>query len=499
MTVKTAVPGDTAPQRFPLRRLGLGIGRFARAHWLFAIVLSAGLALRVITILGYPSVAWFGDSNTYLSSAVQLVPSLLRPCGYSLMLWLLRFAHSLTLVAIVQHLMGLAIGVMVYALIWRTARAAGGRRTWPAGVLGALAALPVLTDASLIHLEQMLMADEFFLFLLVAAVTVALWRPRLRWWAGALAGLLMGAGAVTRSVGLPLVVVVVVCLLVRRAGWRAVIASVVAFAVPLIAYGFWFQSAYGKFALTNADQILLYGRTVAFADCAKMKPPPDVAVLCMDGVPRDPRIPGVAYQAIWTRSSGFHKIPGALGGDDANRRAGEFARLAITTQPGDYARIVLRDTFRAFEWNRRPYPTTWTAGEYVFPKTLTPLTGHLGEVAYTYGGSTATPTVVEPYAGWMRGYQSWAYLRGTILGVILLIGLGGMITQWRRWGGPALLPWLMSVALLVIPAATADFDYRYMLPALPFALLAAGTALTRPSREADRPQPVAEAAEPAPH
>lgn len=465
----------------------LDVGGFARAHGAFVVVLMTGLILRVLAVLGYPGPTWFGDSATYLGSAIDLTPSLLRPCGYSVLLWLLKPAHSLTLVVIVQHAMGLAVGVMVYALVWRAVRAAGLRRTWQAGLLAGLVAVPVLLDAYLIQLEHLLMADEFFIFLTVAAVTVALWRPLPRWWTGAAAGLLMGLGAVTRSVGLPLLVVLVVCLLVRRAGWRPVTAAVVVFAVPLLAYGFWFRSAHGKFALTNTDQILLYGRTVAFADCAKMKPPPDVAVLCIENLVRDPRIAAPAYQAIWTRSSGLHQIPGEMGGDEANRRAGEFARLAIRTQPGDYAQVVLRDTIRAFRWDLEPYPTSWTVQEYTFPAEPKAINGYLAEVAYQYGGSTATPQVNEPYAGRIRGYQDWAYVRGTLLGVILLAGLGGMVMRWRHWGGPALLPWLMSAALLVIPAATADFDYRYVLPALVFAVLAAGLAFGRPPERAAGP------------
>ena len=39
-----------------------------------------------------------------------------------------------------------------------------------------------------------------------------------------------------------------------------------------------------------------------------------------------------------------------------------------------------------------------------------------------------------------------------------------------------MLPWITAVVLLVFPIATADFDYRYLLPPLPFACLAAALA-----------------------
>ena len=37
-----------------------------------------------------------------------------------------------------------------------------------------------------------------------------------------------------------------------------------------------------------------------------------------------------------------------------------------------------------------------------------------------------------------------------------------------------MLPWFTAVALLVAPIAVADFDYRYLIPVIPFACMAAG-------------------------
>jgi len=58
----------------------------------------------------------------------------------------------------------------------------------------------------------------------------------------------------------------------------------------------------------------------------------------------------------------------------------------------------------------------------------------------------------------------------------VLIGAAGVLTRWRRWGGPGLLPWLVGALLIVLPPLTAGFSYRYVLAAAPLACLAAGLA-----------------------
>ena len=78
------------------------------------------------------------------------------------------------------------------------------------------------------------------------------------------------------------------------------------------------------------------------------------------------------------------------------------------------------------------------------------------------------------------------YTYGPLFGLILVTGLGGVLRPRLRrlrlprlsWSPRAgsMLPWATAVVLLVFPIAVADFDYRYLLPVLPFACLAAGLA-----------------------
>jgi len=95
-------------------------------------------------------------------------------------------------------------------------------------------------------------------------------------------------------------------------------------------------------------------------------------------------------------------------------------------------------------------------------------------------------------------YQRIVFTYGPLFGLIMVMGLGGLVRieglrerrprlAWSRRAG-SMLPWVTGVILLVFPIATADFDYRYLLPVLPFASLAAGLAFA-PART--RPAPLA--------
>ena len=86
----------------------------------------------------------------------------------------------------------------------------------------------------------------------------------------------------------------------------------------------------------------------------------------------------------------------------------------------------------------------------------------------------APTRAVQPYASWLVSYQRYVYLRGTLLGVILLAALAAMIARRRVRG--AGLPWAFAVTILLVPPLIADFDLRYLVPAVPVACLAAALA-----------------------
>lgn len=470
----------TAVGRRARRVIGPGLVSWARTHALLGVALTGAVILRVVAIAGYPSALWTNDSPGYLGTALTLKPSQTRPCGYSLLLWALRPLHSFTVVIAVQSVLAVLTAVMVYGLVLRAGLAAWPGRNRLLGAAAAVATVPILFDGNLLQLEHELLSDELFAFLLVCAVTTVLWRRRLSWWTSGLAGALLGCAAVTRTAGIPLVLVAVVGMLARWSGWRttgaAIAVSIGAFTLPVAAYATWFHSNYDRFALTNADAIWLYGRTAGFADCTQIKPPPELAIMCPKHSGGSPGVTP-AFRAMWTKDSPFRRIPGSYTGRQANAMSAEFAWAAIKTQPADYLRVIIQDTLQSISPGLSPYQ---------FPEKGA---GWLLRVpdprgAERYGGATAQPRVVEPYARWIRFYQAHCYLPGPVLGALLAAGLTGMLIQVRQRRVPTVLPWLMSAALLVIPAATAAFDYRYVLPAIPLACLAAALAFIPPAAPA---------------
>jgi hypothetical protein len=439
------------------------------------VVLIPAIALRVDAELGYRWQSWFNDSFSYVRSAVTLSPNATRPAGYPLYLWLLSPAHSYLLVTAAQHLMGLLIAVMIYAL----ARHRFGAPSWAA----VLATVPVLYDGFEIQLEHLIMSDTLFLFLAMAAVTVILWQPRPSWRACLAAGLLLGASAIVRPTGLPLIAVLAVYVIIANGrGWRSMAAGLaaccLAFAAPVLGYGTWYESAHGEFAMTDSTGVFLYSRVMTFADCARMSLPTDLLPLCTT-VPPDRRPVAQAY--IWTPISPLDRYPAPIFSPAVNNLGEQFAIAAIEAQPADYARTVWDDTVRSFTWNRSVFPNGQTYDAYLFG--IRPLAvpdssygGYPSVEAYYARGNPQT-VVVNPFAAVIRYYQRYVWLPGTVYGLIMLAGLYGIARAWRRAGSRALLPWLCSLTLIVVPAATAGFDYRYVTTAVPFACLAAVVAL----------------------
>jgi hypothetical protein len=441
-------------------------------HRIFVIVLIPALGLRLCAELGYQWQLWFNDSFQYMSDVIGFHPDVTRPAGYSVFLKILEPFHSYALITILQHLMGVAVGVMVYAL----ARHRFGARAWVAS----LAAVPVLYDAFQIQLEHLILSDVPFLFLISLAVTLMLWDRKPPWKRCALVGLILGIADTVRSVALPLLAIFAVYMIIQRIGWRAVIATMAACIAPVLLYCSWFYIDFHQFAMTDSTGVFLYARVMTFAECSKMHVPAEELSLCTT-TPPDKRPIDQSY--IWDNFTPLDRFPPQKFSPLPNQLAENFAIRAIEAQPLGYVRAVADDTFRVFEWNRTVFPNAATYDEYLF--SYRPLgvpswaRGHIrgwdSDVA-AYVRGNPVPHVVEPFAGVMRVYQRYIYLPGTILGVVLLIGLGGLVLAWRRVGGEALLPWAISVALLVVPAATAEFDYRYVLPAVPFACLAAAMA-----------------------
>jgi hypothetical protein len=486
-----------------------------RRNRLFVGALTVGAVLRLLAVLGYPGALWFyGDSYIYLGAALRPQPNPSKTTGYSLFLQALLPLHSLTLVVVLQHLMGLADAVMIYALL-RRARVS---KRW-----ATVASLPMLLDGYVIEDEHLIMTEALFTFLLMAGMTIVLWRPRTSWWKALIAGLLLGFAAIVRTEGAVVLIIFPLFLLVRGwswktiSGWVTVVAMCVGILVPVGGYASWFHSRYGQYELTRSTGLFLWGRVSSFADCARIKPTGAEAKVCPTQAIKDRKPPGnYIYHAPQVV-----KIPGGAVSPGNNSLLTSFAIHAVEAQPLDYAKTVVMGTLLSFGFPRIAYPRSGTTFYYSFHAhyktatydTLPPGGNATGQNSWIPGGTAygdwmsygrQQPGVVDkvfayPLIAYTRIFYTW----GPLLAVIFLLGLGGVIGVRRGWTarrawdvrrlrphwqvrGTSMLPWITAVALLVTPIAVADFDYRYLIPALPFACAAAGLAFAPPTRRDGR-------------
>jgi len=463
------------------------------AHPFFCAATLLAIVPRVFAMLGFQSAVLFRlDTYDYLWGAVHVSPNPINPSGYSLFLWLLRPAHSLVLIVGLQHLMGLGVAVMAYLILQRH-----GVADW----LATVAALPVLFDPGQLMLEQLIMSDLLGLFLLMASLTVLLLRRMPSVWRSAAAGGLMALSALVRPTVLPLILLVPLFLLARR-GWRQAVAALLAGVVPLVAYGLWFSAVWGTFGLTNSDGLFLWSRTMTFAQCSIINPPPSLQPLCPSAQPGRLGLAPLGKRPaptwyLWDHDAWmwrdsrptFAPDEGAFTAHN-NQLARSFGIRAIEAQPLGYLSSVAHGVLTAL---RGRYPLRFPGKQPVRHLTGSDYTYALAVVkAYTGSTQGLGPYLSWRYATRMKApfgyivdeYQKVIYLPGALFVAILVVGLAGLLIPKRR-SSVAVLLWVSAIVLIVVPVAEHEFDPRYLIPAVPLSCMAAALAFRDRRKDTD--------------
>jgi hypothetical protein len=439
-----------------------------------ALIVGLGVALRLYFLLRWrPALVGFPDTAIYVSSAHSDVFELpLRVDGYGIFLQILHglYAH-LAFVILVQHVLGIASGLLLFGAMRRAGLVRG---------LGLLPACVVLLGGSELFLEHAPLTEALFIFLIDLGLYAAVraWGGSL--WSAGLAGLALGVAVDVRTIGLLLMpLFVLVFFLTTHGAWlaRALRSGVLVAAAlaPIFAYlGAHAADGYG-FSFTQNGYYDLYARVAPFADCAKFTPPKGTSPFCIH-VPLKQR-PGHDYWEFTTLSPvvryyGFepeyqHPVPG-----DENSKLLSFSLAAIKGQFGDYLTLVARDSLRLIDPNFSPEPRP--SGIQGYGNTPD------GQLAYYFNTSNdgnLIPRLAAYYPRLAQGslHRDVSFLKdwdrstridGPIMATFLALAL---LAPILARGVARRAAWLFGVTALVLmfgPVFASEYDWRFVIPAL---------------------------------
>ncbi len=479
----TLAPSPVQADPDPYAAAGDGLGRrlliWLTSNRLFTAMLVIGLSMRVLVMVAYPpALEFFGDSPSYLQAADHLGHvDIWHPPGYPLLLRVVSVTGSLAVLTALQHLLGLAAAVLVYRLC---------RRFGVGAVGGTIAALPLLLDCYQVDVEHFVLSETLFTLLLVSAISVAL-RVKNHDGLGIpmALGALLAALTLTRTVGLFVAVAIALVLLVQRVGARRLMAAAATFLVPVLGYALAFNSTYGAFGLQGYSGRYLYGMVAPYASCSNDELHGAGRILC----PTAPTYarPGL-NQFVW-QSRDYARLPGT----DIQRStvAGKFARRAMLDQPGATVATIARNVAHYFEPGRDTGVRDWFAGSWQFPLPDRAPAWNIAPARTGFHDANEHGEIRLGPARFLRALQNVLYTPGPLVLVALLLAL---VAACRRRTERATREGVVLLAgtgllLLIVPSATAGFDWRYLLPAqtllVPAGVLAArslsaGLALSRP-------------------
>ncbi|MGH3404066.1 MAG: hypothetical protein ACRDRJ_16420 [Streptosporangiaceae bacterium] len=450
-----------------------------RRHWLISLLLLAGVVLRVLTSMAYHPALLYVDTLKYLYKEWPGAD----PLGYKVLLKVMLSVTSLGAVAVLQHLLGLAMAVALYAVLVRR-----GAARW----LAAVAAAPVLLDAYQLQMEQMIMPDVLFEAMIVAGLVVLLWRPVVTTRLAIVAGVILGASAAVHQIGEILVLPAVAYLILTTGGWRRVLRQsavlVAAFIVPIVVYCTGSLYVTGHFWLAStADQNL--GRLAVSADCATLKLPSYLRQMCPS--------PSVqANGADWlehSKNSPLHN-PVIPAGMTKGQMLAQLESAIEHQQPLRVLGSFLRDSARLFAGSRTAIKGITPISRWqfqtrypVFPPEVSLGAGnkiivgiqrapyepfHERLLRPSYGGRAQ---VDKPIASFLRSYQlKGGYTPGLLLALATILGaIGTLFVLRRRQRGTrqrelatACLLVFATAALILLISDFTEFSWRYQLPAL---------------------------------
>lgn len=442
-----------------------------------AVLVAAGAGLRIWLMVSYrPGFLAFPDSSQYsLAAALNIFRDAQRPAGYPFFLRLIHhLSDHITFTIAVQHLLGLAAGLLLFGAV---------RRTRAPAWLGLLPAAIVFFGATGLFLEHSLLADSLFAFLQAAGIYAAIRAlygedepPARRALWPLLAGLAIGFAFWVKTAAAASAILIPIALLCALPGSRRrrALSALVTFGVALsMMLGYVGAQYYftGYLGYERQSSWELYGRVATFVDCAKFTPPRGTRFLC----PLEP--PGHRASQAY-----FQYAPEApavrrfgqpyVAPSQANGVLKEFSVAAIEHEPIAYAKAILSGL-----------------GRYVFPRigegntpagvreeVIEPIRAQANQEAfarfYADGlGYTGSAAEAHPLAI----YESFTRIQGPLLVMLLAAAILGpfLLPARMRWG--AAIFTLTAIFTIVFAVAANGYDARYAYPT--FGPLAAGAAL----------------------
>jgi len=448
-----------------------------RVRFALVAILAAGVALRLLFMLAWrPAFMGWPDAASYIDVAhSDLFSNNLRPAGYPLFLRAVHLiAPSLTLVIVVQHLLGLGTAVLLYLAVGRT----GVPRA-----IGLVPAAIIALGADNVFLEHAAISEALFMFLIAAALYAGVRThegDHLAW--PAACGLLLVGAASVRVVALPLLPLFALWLIFSsRAPVRRRLALTASGALAAVALlGAYFaaeQHQVGRTGLSRNGIWNLYGRVAPFADCKKFDPPPGTDVLC-EATPRSRRPLTYQYTFNWYLSPAvrYFQNPHVASADQTNA-VRDFALSVIWGQPLDYAdevgagllRYIVPDSFEGYGGG--PSYDDLVHGKILFNRSFQKEGLRVARQLYDDAGSFS---VNRGLLGALRDYESVTRIQGAVFVVLALLSLAAPLAARGRVRGPALLFTLTALTLMVAPVATVEFSARTAVPGMGSLAAAAG-------------------------